>query len=154
MIFIRRTPSGVRRNQAVLRLQFNAPLGKWPQRRCSWRDALRELAMVVPKGRLYGCPVELALSVVGGKWKTIILARLKTAPMRYGELRRTLPSLADKVLTQRLRELEESGLVERRELNGSPAYALTARGLSLGPALEALFAWGMARGEEAGARFR
>src|SRR3954462_13553208 len=100
---------------------------------------MRELAMVVPKGRLYGCPVELALSVIGGKWKTIILARLKTAPMRYGELRRTLPSLADKVLTQRLRELEESGSVERRVLTGSPVYAWMARGLSLAPALEVLF---------------
>ncbi|MDT2019826.1 helix-turn-helix domain-containing protein [Methylocella sp. CPCC 101449] len=110
--------------------------------------------MVVPEGRLYGCPIELALDVIGGKWKTVILARLKDAPLRYGELRRAIPTLADKVLTQRLRELEDSGLVERSDRDGASVYALTARGLTLGPALEALYAWGQTQGNAARARFR
>jgi DNA-binding HxlR family transcriptional regulator len=110
--------------------------------------------MLVPRGRMFGCPVEFALDVIGGKWKTVILARLKAAPMRYGELRRAVPALADKMLTQRLRELEESGLIERAEVNGSSGYAVTPRGRSLGPALEALYAWGVTQGKEVGARFR
>ena len=74
---------------------------------------------MVQRGRLYGCPAELALDVLGVKWKTIILARLKDGPLRYGDLRRTVPLLSDKVLTQRLRELEDSGLVERRDQSGA-----------------------------------
>lgn len=103
--------------------------------------------MVVPEGRLYGCPIELALDMIGGKWKTVILARLKDAPLRYGELRRAIPTLADKV------ELEDSGLVERSDRDGASVYALTARGLTLGPALEALYAWGQTQGNAARARF-
>jgi DNA-binding HxlR family transcriptional regulator len=68
---------------------------------------------VDPRARLYGCPVELTLDLLGGKWKTVILARLKQAPLRYGELRSVVPGLADKMLTQRLRDLEKAGFVER-----------------------------------------
>jgi DNA-binding HxlR family transcriptional regulator len=110
--------------------------------------------MSVVRGRLYGCPVELALDMIGGKWKTVILARLKRTPMRYGELRRAVPTLADKVLTQRLGELEENGLIERVGINRSMGYVATAKGRSLEPALEALYAWGVMRGKEVGARFR
>src|ERR1700748_1135951 len=89
-------------------------------------------------GRLYGCPVELTLDLLGGKWKTVILARLKQSPLRYGELRRAVPGLADKVLTQRLRDLEEAGFVERSKPPGGQArYRLTSLGRSLAPALEA-----------------
>jgi DNA-binding HxlR family transcriptional regulator len=106
--------------------------------------------------RLFGCPVELALSLIGGKWKTIILARLKQGPLRYGELRRTVPDLAEKVLTQRLRELEADGFVTRVSAVGSRAtrYTLSDRGRSLSPALEALYAWGERAARESGARFR
>ncbi|TIT77644.1 MAG: helix-turn-helix transcriptional regulator, partial [Mesorhizobium sp.] len=51
------------------------------------------------RGRLYGCPVEFALDALGGKWKTVILARIKEQPLRYSELRRMTPSLSDKMLT-------------------------------------------------------
>src|SRR4051812_22027803 len=54
--------------------------------------------------KTYGCPVELTLDFVGGKWRTVILAWLKEAPHRYGELRKRMPGVADKVLTQRLKE--------------------------------------------------
>jgi DNA-binding HxlR family transcriptional regulator len=107
-------------------------------------------------GRLFGCPVELALSLIGGKWKTVILARLKQGPMRYGELRRAIPDLADKVLTQRLRELEADGFVAKLGVakSGPTRYALTNRGRSLAPALEALYAWGVLAAQESGVRFR
>lgn len=93
----------------------------------------------------FSCPVEVSLAILGGKWKTVILAHLKEGPRRYGELRARIPSLADKVLNQRLRDLEAQGLVSRRKAGrrGSPStYELTRRGRSLGGVLQALYDWG------------
>jgi DNA-binding HxlR family transcriptional regulator len=97
--------------------------------------------------KTYGCPVELSLDLLGGKWKSVILARLKERPLSYGELRRLIPDLSDKVLTERLKGLEARGLVTRMRSSssGQPArlrYALTDRGKSLRPVLEALYSWG------------
>jgi DNA-binding HxlR family transcriptional regulator len=95
--------------------------------------------------KTYGCPVELSLEFVGAKWRTVILAWLKEAPHRYGELREKIPGLADKVLTQRLKELEALGLVVKKRIakdRAAQAYSLTARGESLRPVLDALYAWG------------
>jgi DNA-binding HxlR family transcriptional regulator len=97
--------------------------------------------------KTYGCPVELSLEFVGGKWRTVILAWLKEAPHRYSELREKIPGLSDKVLTQRLKELEAMGLVARKRVEkdrAAQAYALTPRGESLRPVLDALYAWGSA----------
>lgn len=97
----------------------------------------------------YGCPVELALEFVGGKWKTVILAWLKEAPHRYGELRARMPGVTDKVLTERLRDLDMLGLVEKFSANGDVSvYRLTPRGESLRPMLNALYAWGEATARE------
>ena len=100
--------------------------------------------------KTYGCPVELSLDVVGGKWCTVILAWLKEAPHRYGELRDRMPGLADKVLTQRLKELEMRGLVAKTSGGKGTGHAwqLTKRGESLRPALETLYAWGAAMAAE------
>lgn len=86
----------------------------------------------------YGCPVELALDLLHGKWKPVILAWLKESPMRYGELRRAIPALSDKVLTERLRDLREQGWVE--EADGK--YRLTRRAETARPLLQALYDWG------------
>ena len=98
--------------------------------------------------RTFSCPVELALEVLGGKWKPVILAHLKQGPKRYGELRALIPRLSDKMLTQRLRDLEELGLVKRTQ----STYRLSKRGDSLRPVLEGLHAWGEAIHREYGAR--
>jgi DNA-binding HxlR family transcriptional regulator len=93
----------------------------------------------------FGCPVELTLEVLAGKWKPVILAHLKQGRLRYGELRSRVPKLSDKVLTERLRDLEEQGLVRHRNVDGDRTYSvyeLTDRGKSLGPVLDALYAWG------------
>lgn len=97
----------------------------------------------------YGCPVELTLAVLGGKWKTVLLAHLKGGPQRYRDLRERVPGLSDKMLTQRLRELEEAGLVERGSSTEAAAYALSGRGRSLGPVLQALYDWGVQAEQEA-----
>lgn len=103
----------------------------------------------------YGCAVEFTLDVLGGKWKTVILARLKHSPMRYGELRRAIPGLSDKMLSQRLRDMVDAGLVDPCcEEGGDGRYTTTELGRSLGPALEALYAWGEASAEGLGAQVR
>ncbi|WAS96117.1 winged helix-turn-helix transcriptional regulator [Nannocystis punicea] len=99
--------------------------------------------------RTFGCPVELTLEVLGGKWKTVLLARLKQGPQRYGDLRRNVPGLSDKMLTQRLHELEQVGLVRREAIAGHEHYALTARGESLRAVLQSLYDWGSAFAVEA-----
>lgn len=104
--------------------------------------------------RNFSCPVELALEVLGGKWKTVILAHLKERSMRYTELRAVVPALSDKMLTERLRDLEELGLVTREKKGGRGArslYELTARGRSLSPVLQGLYDWGAAMAGEVGA---
>ena len=105
--------------------------------------------------RKFGCPVELSLEFVGRKWRTVILAWLKEAPHRYGELRQRVPGLSEKVLTQRLKELEALGLIAKRPMGRGRAtqvYTLTPRGESLRPVLDALYAWGSAMAPELGVR--
>jgi len=92
----------------------------------------------------YGCATEFTLHLLGGKWKTIILCYLKENAWRYGELRSFMPDLSDKVLTERLKELEASGLIERGG-TGSAAvvrYRLSARGEALRSVLSAIYEWG------------
>ncbi|MBB4692360.1 winged helix-turn-helix transcriptional regulator [Paractinoplanes abujensis] len=102
----------------------------------------------------YSCPVELTVDVVGGRWRTVLLARLKDGVHRYGELRRGTPGISEKMLTQRLRELESDGLITRRDLGTTPPhveYELTDEGRTLIPVLQALYDWGVARAARSGA---
>jgi DNA-binding HxlR family transcriptional regulator len=101
----------------------------------------------------YSCPVELATDVLGGRWRTVLLSRLKEGVHRYGELRRLVPGISEKMLSQRLRELEADGLITRRDLGTVPPhveYELTEQGRSLAPVLQALYDWGLARARENG----
>src|SRR5580700_6305557 len=98
-------------------------------------------------GRLYGCPVEFALDVLGGKWKTVILARIKERSMRYSDLRRMIPALSEKMLSQRLKELVDAGFVSVEvDSDGKQRYALTRGGRDLAATLQALYDWGVAQG--------
>ncbi|MFE1441493.1 winged helix-turn-helix transcriptional regulator [Streptomyces sp. NPDC058739] len=93
----------------------------------------------------YVCGIDAAMDVIGGKWKVLILWALRTRPHRFGELRRELPGVTEKVLAAHLRELEADGVVHREEYDEVPPrveYSLTARGESLDAALEPLGAWG------------
>jgi DNA-binding HxlR family transcriptional regulator len=94
--------------------------------------------------RHFGCPTEFTLQLLGGKWKTIILCYLKEGALRYAELRSFMPRLSDKVLTERLKELEASGLIARSAARGSPVviYRLTSRGEALRSVLTAIYQWG------------
>lgn len=99
-------------------------------------------------GRRYSCAVELALNVIGGKWKPLAIYRLGTqGTLRFGELRRQLPGASQKMLTQQLRELEADGLVLRTAHASVPPrveYSLTERGRSVMPILGMLCQWGAA----------
>jgi DNA-binding HxlR family transcriptional regulator len=99
--------------------------------------------------RSYACPVEFALEFLGGKWRVVILARLKGHELRYADLRRKVPRMSDKMLTQRMRELVDAGLVQRR----AGRYALTPRGESARAVFESLYVWGEALAPEIGVEF-
>jgi DNA-binding HxlR family transcriptional regulator len=100
----------------------------------------------------FGCPVELALELIGGKWTTVLLAHLKESPRRYAELRRLVPRISDKMLTQRLKALMDTQLVQRVSQGGATTYRLGPRGESLRPVLDQLYAWGQQQARELGAR--
>src|SRR5689334_14249934 len=100
------------------------------------------LPLVRRLAKHYGCPTEFTLQLLGGKWKTVILCYLKEGPWRYGELRAFLPRLSDKVLTERLKELEAAGLVERSGGAGALRYRLSGRAESLRGVLTAIYQWG------------
>jgi len=99
-------------------------------------------------GHEYYCPVELALQVIGGKWKPLILYQLGDGRvMRFSELRKAILSITQKMLTQQLRELESDGVVERTihaEVPPRVEYALTPFGRSVMPVMGQLCAWGSA----------
>lgn len=93
----------------------------------------------------YNCPVEATLSLIGGKYKALILWKLISSPMRFSELRRAIPAATPKMLTQQLRELEEDGLVHREVFPVVPPrveYSLTSFGQTIRPVLEAMYSWG------------
>jgi DNA-binding HxlR family transcriptional regulator len=97
------------------------------------------------EGQTYRNPVELALHVVGGKWKMPILWRLRQRVWRYNELRRELAGISHKMLTQQLRELEQHGLISRTVHPVIPPrvdYDLTDLGRTTVPVIEQLRSWG------------
>ena len=97
-------------------------------------------------GKRYFCSVELALQVIGGKWKPIILWHLRRGErQRFGELKRHMPNVTQKMLTQQLRELEADGMLLREVYPQVPPrveYSLTRLGLSVLPVLDQLSRWG------------
>lgn len=102
--------------------------------------------MITYKNIQYQCSMELTLDLIGGKWKSLILWHLGDTTLRFSELRKTIPQITPKMLTQQLRELEESGLVSRYIYTQIPPkveYSLTPAGKSLLPILATMCEWGM-----------
>lgn len=94
---------------------------------------------------LPACPVETTLTLIGDKWKVLILCDLRGGTKRFGELRRSLSGISQKVLTSNLRDMESSGLISREVFPEVPPrveYALTDLGESMTPILDAMASWG------------
>ena len=99
----------------------------------------------IDKKELPACPVETTLMLIGDKWKVLILRDLLPGTKRFGELKKSIGSVSQKVLTSQLRDMEAKGLVHRQvyaEVPPRVEYSLTELGQSLKPVLDALWAWG------------
>ena len=95
--------------------------------------------------KLPACPVETTLTLIGDKWKVLILRDLMPGTKRFGELKKSIGSVSQKVLTAQLRTMEESGLVNRKvyaEVPPRVEYSLTDLGRSLKPILDSMWIWG------------
>lgn len=94
---------------------------------------------------LPACPVETTLTLIGDKWKVLILRDLLTGTKRFGELKKSVGNVSQKVLTAQLRAMEDSGLLTRMvyaEVPPRVEYTLTELGQSLKPILDAMLNWG------------
>jgi DNA-binding HxlR family transcriptional regulator len=96
--------------------------------------------------RVSQCPITTAIAVIAGKWKPSILCEIRDGARRFSDLRRNIPGISEKVLSQHLRDLEADGIVSRREFYEGAVlateYAFTDYGRTLVPALNALAQWG------------
>ncbi|WP_057490170.1 winged helix-turn-helix transcriptional regulator [Streptococcus orisasini] len=98
------------------------------------------------KKELPACPVETTLSLIGDKWKVLILRDLLKGTMRFGELKNSIGSVSQKVLTSQLRDMEKQGLVNRKvyaEVPPRVEYSLTETGFSLKPIIDSMWDWGV-----------
>ncbi len=96
-------------------------------------------------GTFYYCPVDLTLSVIGGRWKGLVFWNLRDGAKRFGEMKKILVGINDKMLTQVLRELEKSGVVNRKVYEVIPPkveYTLTEKGKELLPVMQQMSEWG------------
>ena len=94
---------------------------------------------------LPACPVETTLMLIGDKWKVLILRDLMDGTRRFGELKKSIGTVSQKVLTDQLRDMEEKGLLTRKvyaEVPPRVEYTLTETGYSLKPILDSMWVWG------------
>lgn len=115
-------------------------LTKQQQASNQWRNST-----ATPPPNAY-CPVRTTLNVLGGKWKLLVLSYLLDGPRRYGELKRLVPEITEKMLIQELRELELDGMVARQVYQQVPPkveYHLTELGQQVKPLFGALVGWGL-----------
>lgn len=103
------------------------------------------MASQTEKKELPECPVETTLMLIGDKWKVLILRDLLPGTKRFGELKKSIGTVSQKVLTAQLRDMERNGLVTRKvypEVPPRVEYSLTELGRSLKPILDAMWDWG------------
>ncbi|MBM6969542.1 MAG: winged helix-turn-helix transcriptional regulator [Neglectibacter timonensis] len=103
------------------------------------------MAPQTEKKELPACPVETTLMLIGDKWKVLILRDLLPGTKRFGELKKSIGNVSQKVLTAQLRDMERNGLVNRKvypEVPPRVEYSLTELGRSLKPILDAMWDWG------------
>ncbi len=94
---------------------------------------------------IFGCPLEAAIEIIGGKWKAPILFHLQGGTKRFNQLRRLMPRVTQRMLTKQLRELEADQIIHRKvfaEIPPRVEYSITEFGLTLAPSLKVLQMWG------------
>ena len=104
-------------------------------------------------GNTYHCAMDITMDYIGGKWKTVVLWYLRNKTMRFGELKKQIPEITEKMLSIQLKALEEDGVIKREVYAEVPLkveYSLTEFGLTLVPVLEAIALWGRTLGEAEG----
>lgn len=98
------------------------------------------------KEKVYPCTISLAMDLMGGKWKAVILYHLKDVEQRYSELRKVVPNITEMTLSLQLKQLEKDGLISREVYGNKPpikvVYSLTAFGKTCIPVLEVITQWG------------
>lgn len=105
------------------------------------------------KGQNYHCALDITMDYIGGKWKTVVLWYLRNKTLRFGELKKQIPDMTEKMLSIQLKKLEEDGLVKREVYAEVPLrveYSLTDFGKTLVPVVEAIAKWGRNLGETEG----
>lgn len=101
---------------------------------------------MINRSELPACPVETTLMLIGDKWKVLILRDLRDGTKRFGELKKSITGISQKVLTSNLRDMEENGLLTRKVFPEVPPrveYTMTELGLSMCPILDAMEDWGL-----------
>jgi len=101
----------------------------------------------------YHCAMDVTMNFIGGKWKTIVLWYLREKTLRFGELKKQIPDITEKMLSLQLKKLEEDGLVQRVVFAEVPLrveYSLTEFGQTLKPVVDAIAKWGRSLGEAEG----
>lgn len=104
-------------------------------------------------GKTYHCAMDVTMDFIGGKWKTVVLWYLRNKTLRFGELRKQIPDITEKMLSIQLKSLEEAGIIKREEFQEVPLrveYSLTDFGRSLIPVLDAVAKWGRTLAEKEG----
>jgi len=97
------------------------------------------------RDRLYMCGVDVAMTALGGRWRTIVLAAIRNGASGFAELRREVPGISEKMLSAALRDLRNAGFVQRTEVRKRPLevrYTLSDSGCKIAPALASLNDWG------------
>ncbi len=104
-------------------------------------------------GRTYHCSLDITMDYIGGKWKAVVLWYLKSGKKRFGELKKEIPQITEKMLSLQLKELEKDGIVTRKvyaEVPPKVEYYLTPEGKTLLPILDELAKWGKTKGTKNG----
>ena len=114
---------------------------------------LVENKRLVQGDKVYSTPMDVTLAVIGGKWKALLVYRLLNGPLRFSELKRLVPDITEKMLTQQLRELQRVGVLDRTVFAEVPPrveYCVTEHGATLRPVLAAMCEWGRSHWQQQG----
>lgn len=104
-------------------------------------------------GQVYHCAMDVAMSYIGGKWKTVVLWYLRNETKRFSQLKRDIPDITEKMLSLQLKQLEKDGIITREvyaEVPPRVEYFLTKEGKSLLPMIDEIAAWGRYMGKKYG----